>query len=92
VQEVPGSNPGSPTKGFHRLTLSENCQSSRLESNWSPYVGCLQRVLEFVAIPLASLPLKNPPFPTIATYLVDSKGKILVGLLELPDISPDKSC
>jgi hypothetical protein len=36
VQEVPGSNPGGPTKIPQRLTASTPAENGVLESNWSP--------------------------------------------------------
>src|ERR1700739_906967 len=52
VQEVPGSNPGSPTTIPHRLTARIISFQCVLESNWSPLLSLREN---------AVIPRREPP-------------------------------
>jgi hypothetical protein len=83
VQEVPGSNPGSPTKVFKYLEEIERSFSScgvQTESKNGrqfkvsfPCLVNLQFSLEL------SPPIGNPTFPTFGTYRIECKESIVVG-------------
>jgi hypothetical protein len=95
VQEVPGSNPGSPTKYLKDLQPADLLKpffGVQLESEMDAAGACSNsstlRPFGFLG---ALYSYTNPTFPTFESKVVDYVKPTVVGYAHFPDMQPDKT-